>query len=208
MASVISSSPRGDGLMAFTASKIVASNMYTPTSARSEGGVFGFSMSRTTLPSRSSATPNWLGLGTAREQDLAVGLLLAESRDQRRQLLADQVVAQVHAEGVGAEEGLGDEDGVRQPERRLLLDVRDRDAEAAAVAHGVPDLLARVADHDADLDDAGGGQRLDPVEEDGLVGDGDELLGRREGDGSEPGPAPAGEDEPFHGLTLSFRGRL
>ena len=119
MASVISSSPRADGMMAFTASKIVESNMYTPTSARSEGGVFGFSMSRTTLPSRSSATPNWLGLGTACEQDLAIGLLLAESRDQRGQLLADEVVAQVHAEGVGAQEGLGDEDGVSRARAAL-----------------------------------------------------------------------------------------
>jgi hypothetical protein len=33
IASVISSSPRGDGRIASTASKIVASNMYTPTSA-------------------------------------------------------------------------------------------------------------------------------------------------------------------------------
>ncbi len=34
--------------MAFTASKMAESNMYTPTSARLDGGVFGFSTSRTT----------------------------------------------------------------------------------------------------------------------------------------------------------------
>ena len=88
-----------------------------------------------------------------------------------------------------------------EPQRRFLLDIRDRDAESAAVAHGVADLLARVADHDADLEDSGRGQRLDPVEEDGFVGNGDELLGGREGDGSEPGPAPAGQDEPLHGIA-------
>jgi hypothetical protein len=90
---------------------------------------------------------------------------------------------------------------VSQPERRFLLDIRDRDAESAAVADGVADLLARVTHHDADLEDSGSGQRLDPVEEDGLIGDGNELLGGREGDGTEPGPAPAGQDEALHGIA-------
>ena len=58
IASVISSSPRGDGSIAFAASWIRGVNMYTPTSARSVAGSGGFSTSRTTAPSEpSSATP-------------------------------------------------------------------------------------------------------------------------------------------------------
>ena len=81
-----------------------------------------------------------------------------------------------------------------RPERGLLLDVRDRHPEPAAVPDRVADLLPGVADHDPDLADPGGSQRLDPVEEDGLVGDRNELLGRRERDRTEPGAAAPGED--------------
>ncbi len=74
MASVISSSPRAEGRIALTASKIAESNMYTPTRARFEGGTFGFSISRTTWPPESSATPNWFGFGTAARRIWLLGL--------------------------------------------------------------------------------------------------------------------------------------
>src|SRR5262249_54250200 len=112
--------------------------------------------------------------------------------------LPDEVVAQVHAKGVGAEEGLRDQHGVSEAEGSVLLDVRDRDAEAPPVTHGVADLLARVTHHDADIGDTGGGERLDPIEEDGLVGPRNELLGGGERDGSQPGPTAAREDQAFH----------
>ena len=48
MASVISSSPRALGLMAFTLSKIAGVKRYTPTRARSLRGSAGFSTSRAT----------------------------------------------------------------------------------------------------------------------------------------------------------------
>ena len=57
MASVISSSPRAEGLMALADSMIDGLNMYTPTRARSLLGSGGFSTRRTTRPSSSSATP-------------------------------------------------------------------------------------------------------------------------------------------------------
>ena len=73
--------------------------------------------------------------------------------------------------------------------------------EPAAVTDRVADLLPGVPDHDADLADPRRGQGLDPIEEDGLVGDRDELLGGREGDGAEPGAAPAGQDEALHRIA-------
>ena len=65
-----------------------------------------------------------------------------------------------------------------RPARRVLLDVGDPRAEPGAVAEGGLDLLPRVADHDADLVDARGDDRLDAVEEHRLVGHRHELLGR------------------------------
>ena len=53
------------------------------------------------------------------------------------------------------------------------------DARTRAVADGRADLGAGVADDDAEVVDAGGGHLLDSVEEDRLVGDGNELLGAR-----------------------------
>ena len=81
-----------------------------------------------------------------------------------------------------------------EPERRLLLDIGHPHAPLAAVAHRITDLLVGVADHDADLADSGGGQGLDAVEENGLVGDRDELLGGGVGDGAEARSTTSGED--------------
>src|SRR5439155_26606710 len=97
-----------------------------------------------------------------------------------------------------AEEALRHQDRMRQPERRLLLDVGDGDAEAAAVADRVLDLLTRIADDDADVADPRRSQGLDAIEEDGLVGDGNELLGGGERDGPQAGATAPGKDQPFH----------
>ena len=65
-----------------------------------------------------------------------------------------------------------------RPERLVLDDVGDLDAELRAVAGGLADLVAGLGgDDDPDLLDAGVGHRLDAVEEHGLVGDRHELLG-------------------------------
>ena len=55
-------------------------------------------------------------------------------------------------------------------------------------------LGAGVADDHADLGDAGGDHRLDPVEQDRLVGDRHQLLGAGVGDRAQPGAGSAGED--------------
>ena len=55
-------------------------------------------------------------------------------------------------------------------------------------------------DDDPDLLDPGVDQRLDPVEEHGLVGHRHELLGRGVGDRAQAGAGAAGEDQSLQGL--------
>src|SRR6201999_41405 len=63
------------------------------------------------------------------------------------------------------------------------------------------DLLAGLgSDDDPDLGDAGLDQRLDPVEEHGLVGDGHELLRRGVGDRAQTSARPAREDQSLEGV--------
>ena len=59
-------------------------------------------------------------------------------------------------------------------------------------------LVAGLADDDADLGDPGADHVLDAVEEDGLVGDGHQLLGAGVGDRAEPGAGATGQDEALH----------
>jgi hypothetical protein len=140
-----------------------------------------------------------LGVGHGRQQDEGVRLLGAEGRDEVDDAVAQKVVAQVHDEGRVAQEGLGGEDRVGQPERLVLLDVLDRDAEARAVAGRLPDLAAGLGgDDDAHLLDPGGGHGLDAVEEDRLVCHGDELLRARVGERTQSRALPSGEDQAAH----------
>ena len=99
--------------------------------------------------------------------------------------------------GVAPEEGAGRQDGVGQAERRLLLDVGDADAPARPVPAGLPDLVPGVADDDADVADAGVAEGLDPVEEDRLVRDRDELFGLGERQRPEPRALAAAQDQAF-----------
>ena len=113
-----------------------------------------------------------------REQDQRVGLGASEHLDQVRDPVPEQVVAEVHHERVLPEKLLGRQQCMGQPERRLLLDVRDGGAELGAVAGRLRDLLTGLGrDDHADLPDPRLDQGFDPVEEDGLVGHRHELLG-------------------------------
>src|SRR5437016_3039422 len=93
---------------------------------------------------------------------------------------------------------MGDTHGVGESQRRRLLDVGDAYAEPRSVADRLANFGAGLADDDADVADARGGQRLDGVEEDRAVGDGNELLGAGVRDGTQPRSLAAAEDEPFH----------
>ena len=148
-----------------------------------------------------------------REQDLCrrrFALLLAElgrtvtrlqeAVDERAQVVLEHVVAQVDDELVLAEKIVRDEHAVRQPEGRVLLDVRHLDAEQRSVADGGLDLGPGLADGDDDADvlDSGGGELLDAVEDDRLVRDRHELLRARVGDRTQAGAGAAGEDQALH----------
>ena len=75
----------------------------------------------------------------------------------------------------------------------------------AAVAGGGADLVAGLGrDDDPDLLDPGLRHRLDPVEQDRLVGDRHELLGARVRDRPQPRALAAGQDQ---ALQLSHDGR-
>ena len=100
-----------------------------------------------------------------------------ESDDEGAEVLFEQVVAEVHHEVVGAEEVPRDQHAVRQPERCILWQEGERDAEPRSVAERLADLVTGLADDHADVLDPRVGHRLDPIEQDRRVGDRDELLG-------------------------------
>ncbi len=154
----------------------------------------------------SSATPNCCGLRHLGEQDLGVAAELAELVDQGGDAAGDQVVAEVHDERVVGEEVARHQHRVGEAERLRLVDVGDAGAEALAVAHRGADLVAGLADDDADLGDAGGDDRLDAEEQDRLVGHRHELLGGGVGQRTQPRALAAGEDQSLHG-SLDTVGR-
>ena len=126
------------------------------------------------------------------------GPLRFETADEISQVLLEKVVPQVHHEVVVAQEVPGYEHGMGQPEGRFLLEVGDLQAPSRTVPHRRLDLRRRVPHDDADLLDTGGGDGLQPVEKDRLVGDGHQLLGAGVGDRPQPRPRASRKDQGFH----------
>src|SRR5919106_987251 len=75
-------------------------------------------------------------------QPVTVGLRVAEGIHEVGDAVAQQVVAQVHHERAVLQELLGGQDGVREPQRRVLANVGDAGAELRAVARRRFDLVA------------------------------------------------------------------
>ena len=191
---MISSSLRADGAIARTASWIAGENRYTPTSARSDGGIGRLLDEPDDLAAYVELDDAEVArVVDVREQDLRrgrrrwlaeLGRSIAgrqELVDEGSEIVLEHVVAEVHDEVVVAEEVAGDEHAVGEPAGCVLVDVGDLDAEARSVTHRRPDLVAGLADLDDDRDvfDAGRGELLDAVEDDRLVGDRHELLRAR-----------------------------
>ena len=140
-----------------------------------------------------------------REEDLGIGIVALELLDELGDAVLDEVVAQVHDEGVTGHELLGDLDGVREAKRGLLRDVGDRDAPALAIAERRHDLFSGIADDDADVGDAGSLDRLYRVEQDRLVGHRHELLGTGERYRAQTGAFAPCKNQGFHVCTSPRR---
>ncbi len=153
-----------------------------------------------------------LRIGNLAQQDLGRGwsdalvqalvrggmLVGLEAADEVDEALLQHVVAQIHDEVVACQELGRDEHAVRQSEGRVLGDVGDLGTESRSVAHRGADLCTGLTGDDPDLGDPRCDHVLDPVEQDGLVGHRDQLLGTGVGDRPEPGAGAAGEDETLH----------
>ena len=125
-----------------------------------------------------------------------------ETLDELRETLLQHVVAEIHHEVVVTEEVAGDEHAVRQAERGVLRDVGDATPQlepsptAALISSAVSPTMMPISLM------PGGGHGLDAVEEDRLVGDRDELLRARVGDGAKTGARAARQDQPLHPRSI------
>lgn len=96
-----------------------------------------------------------------------------------------EVVAEIHDEVVLAQKIAGDQHGVCESQWFRLWDVAHVETEFRAVPNGLTDFAESIADDDTDIGDAGCGDRLQSIEQDGFVGDRDQLLCGRVRDGPE-----------------------
>ena len=150
--SVISSSPRADGSIARAASKTSGGEHVDADQGQVRGRVLRLLDEAHDPLAVELGDAVVLGVEHLGEQDQRVGLVAAEGLDQPGDPVAEQVVAEVHDERGVADELLGGEHRVGEPERLRLGDVGDRGAERGAVADGLADLIAGLRrDHDPDL---------------------------------------------------------
>jgi len=112
--------------------------------------------------------------------------------------LFEDVIAQVHDERLRLQIAFGNKHGMGQAERLFLFDVDNADSPARSVTHSLPDFIFRLADDDTDIPDSRFLEGLYPVKEHRLVGDRDKLLGLGEGQGTEPRPFSAAQNQSFH----------
>ena len=133
------------------------------------------------------------------QQHNAVGAATFIFRHQVSDAAAQQVVAEVHHEGVVAEVVPGGLDRVGQALGLVLDHEGELRAPLVARAESVADLVAGFgADDHADVGDARRHQVLDHVEQVGLVGDGNQLLGAGIRQRAKPRALAAGQDQAFH----------
>ena len=201
IASVISSSPRQEGSSARAASKIERAEEVDADQGEVGRRVFRLLDQADDALAVQLGDPVGLRVVDRREEDQRVGLGLAEGRDEAAQAVAQQVVAEVHDEGRAADELLRGQHRVGEPGRLVLDDVGDLRPEVRPVPGRLADLIPGLRrDDDPDLRHPGVDQRLDPVEEHGLVGDGHQLLRRGVRDRAQPGARAAGENQSLQRL--------
>ena len=124
----------------------------------------------------------------------------------RQSVAVEDVVAEHQGARLAGDEVLADGERLRQAVRARLLGV----GQVHAVARAVPEQALEVGEvrrrgDDQDVPDARqheGGQR---VVDHGLVVDRQQLLGGHERERVQAGAGPAGEDDAFHGKSLTFQ---
>ena len=158
--------------------------------ARSLGGCAGFSITRTRRSPSNCATPNSRASGTRLRKMQASSSEAANACTYGtmpwvRKLSPRNVTNGALAHRLARERGSPG----RCRRARACVDVADPCAKRLTVACGRAHLVARLRrDDDRDVAHRRFDEVLDAVEEDRLVGDGDELL--RAGVGERPQPAP------------------
>src|SRR5580692_4363201 len=113
------------------------------------------------------------------QHDLRVGPGRPELIDQRGDAADDEIVAQVHNKIVAAQEVPRDKDRVGQPERGFLPDIGDIKAERLTIADGPLNVRRALTYHDSHVGNAGVSYGLEAIEQNGLIGHGDQLLSER-----------------------------
>src|SRR3990172_639559 len=128
------------------------------------------------------------GVGDLLKHDAGVVAGSGEGVDVGDDAVREEVVAEEGHKRGGFHGFPGDADGLGDAAGLELVEVGDLGTEAGAVAGFAADLVAGFGRHDdGDIGDAGLDEVLDDVEEDGLVGDGDHLLGARVGERTQAG---------------------
>ena len=135
------------------------------------------------------------------QDDLALPGVRGEIADERTDAAFNDIVAEKHHEGIRSQEVARNLDRMRKAVGAVLRDVGELDIPFRAVSQGSPDFRRGVADDDANLAHAGFANGLDDADEDGLVGDGYELLGAGIGERVESRALAAAEDQSLHSVS-------
>ena len=138
------------------------------------------------------------GIGDGVDHEGGGGAVEGAGAEEVGDAVLEEVVAEVHDEGVAGEEVAGDGDGVGEAAGVSLDDVGDLGVPALSGADGFGDVGVVGADDQADVVDASLDEVFDDVEEDGFVGDGDEVFGASVGEGAETGALSRAKNEAFH----------
>src|SRR5213080_2888242 len=143
--------------------------------------------------------PEFLRARDVAQHDLRVVALFLELADHRADAALEDVVPEVHAEGLVPDERLGAPDRMGDARGESLDDVRDPHAMGTAVPEEFLHLFRHeVTEDHADVRDARFSKVIEAVQDVRLVRERDQLLRARVRERSKPGPVAPRQDEPLH----------
>src|SRR3989475_11788937 len=143
--------------------------------------------------------PEFLRARDVAQHDLRVVAVLLDLADHRADAALEDVVPEVHAEGLVSDERLGAPDRMGDARGESLDDVRDPHAMGTAVPEEFLHLFRHeVAEDHADVRDARIPKVIEAVQDVRLVRERDQLLRARVRERSKPGPVAPRQDESLH----------